>query len=134
MSSESNKVLVRNFLEGAWNRGDIALIHETLSPDYITHESLAAGQAPGPDFYKQIVSQYRTAFIPFFPRSVSNVTLSPSLTVSISPVLCTKISSLLLESTINPNPFASLKNFTTPVCMCLSSLDRNKLAAWLRMA
>lgn len=62
MSSEANKALVRKFLEGAWNRGDMAIIQETLSHDYITHESLAAGNAPGPDGYKQTVTQYRAAF------------------------------------------------------------------------
>jgi len=62
MSTEANKALVRSFLEGAWNRGDMAIIEKTLSPDYITHESLAAGHPPGPELYKQTVSQYRTAF------------------------------------------------------------------------
>ncbi len=56
-----------------------------------------------------------TAFIPFLPRSVLNVTWSPSRMLSINPLTCTKISSWEELSTMKPNPLDSLKNFTVPL-------------------
>ena len=56
-----------------------------------------------------------TAFMPFLPRAVEKVTTSPSRMLSINPVACTKISSLVVLSMMKPNPLDSLKNFTVPV-------------------
>src|SRR5690606_3855230 len=60
-----------------------------------------------------------TAFIPLFPCLTSKVTLSFSRILSISPVVCTKMSSPPFDGVMNPKPLVSLKNFTVPSCMVL---------------
>lgn len=55
-----------------------------------------------------------TAFKPFLPCWVSNVTESPSRTLSTKPLTWTKISSPEFESTTKPKPLVSLKNLTVP--------------------
>ena len=55
--------------------------------------------------------------MPFLPRAVSKVTVSPSRISSTRPLTWTKISSLVEESMIKPKPLVLLKNFTVPVCI-----------------
>ena len=56
-----------------------------------------------------------TAFNPFLPSAMSNVTSSFSLIRSTNPDVCTKYSVEELVSLIKPKPLASLKNFTVPL-------------------
>jgi steroid delta-isomerase-like uncharacterized protein len=58
--SEENKTLVRRLIEEAWNEGNLAVVDELLSPDYILH--VAAPGVPDREGYKQVVSMYHTAF------------------------------------------------------------------------
>jgi steroid delta-isomerase-like uncharacterized protein len=64
ISTVENKALVRRLVEEGWNKGNIAVIDEVLSPDYVLH-------GPSPDtqidreVYKQAVSMYRSAFPDF---------------------------------------------------------------------
>ncbi len=53
--------------------------------------------------------------MPFLPRAVSKVTVSPSRISSTKPLTWTKISSFEEESTMKPKPLVELKNFTVPV-------------------
>lgn len=62
--SEENKALVRRIVEEAWNKGNLAVVDELLSPDYVLHIPLP-GEAPGRKGYEQAVSMHRTAFTDF---------------------------------------------------------------------
>ena len=60
MSTEANKALVRRLIEGI-NTGDLALLEETVAPDYLNHHP-APGQRPGLDGLKELVTASRKAF------------------------------------------------------------------------
>ncbi|CAH0997941.1 hypothetical protein EMA8858_04076 [Emticicia aquatica] len=60
-----------------------------------------------------------TALRPFLPFSRLKTTLSPSLTSSTRPEICTNTSSLLASTVIKPNPLELLKNFTIPESILL---------------
>jgi steroid delta-isomerase-like uncharacterized protein len=62
-STEQNKALVRRLVEQVWNKGNLAVIDEILSPDYVLH--ISAPGSPDRDGYKQAVSMYHKAFADF---------------------------------------------------------------------
>jgi steroid delta-isomerase-like uncharacterized protein len=68
VSSEQNKVIVRQLIEGFFNTGDPDLADEVLSEDYIDH-SPSHPDLSGPENVKQAVSEWRNAF----PDTVSVV-------------------------------------------------------------
>jgi steroid delta-isomerase-like uncharacterized protein len=39
MSTEENKAIVRRYIEEAWNKGDVSVIDDLMSPDYTRHIS-----------------------------------------------------------------------------------------------
>lgn len=60
MSTERNQAIIREFVERAFNQGDLAAVDEHLAPDAIDHQ-----EPPGTDFrahLKQVISALRTAF------------------------------------------------------------------------
>lgn len=61
MSTEQNKSIVRRVIEEGWNRGNLAIFDELLSPTHIDHNPIP-GQSPGVAGVKQNVSFYRAAF------------------------------------------------------------------------
>jgi len=64
MLTEDNKTLVQRLIEDAWNKGDITVIDELLSPDYILHIA-APGAKQNREGYKEAVSMYHKAFSDF---------------------------------------------------------------------
>lgn len=60
MSTEDNKALVRRVFEEVLNQGNLALIDELYSPDYVEHTP--SGPVHGTEAYKQYLMTYRTAF------------------------------------------------------------------------
>jgi len=60
MTAEENKTVVRTLWEGLFNRGDVALAHDLIAPDFVNHA--IPGAAPGPEALAQAARVYRAAF------------------------------------------------------------------------
>ena len=60
MTAEENKTVVRALWEGLFNRGDVALAHDLIAPDFVNHA--IPGAAPGPEALAQAARLYRAAF------------------------------------------------------------------------
>ena len=58
---ETNKEIVRQFIEVAWEQGDLALLDDLVSPNGIGNVA-GLPQAPGPKGYKQLIATFRQAF------------------------------------------------------------------------
>jgi len=58
---EKNKALVREFLEEAWGKGNIAAVDEFMAADYVEHPRPST-LPPGAEGLKQLILAYRTAF------------------------------------------------------------------------
>jgi len=61
---EENKALVLRLVEQAWNKGDITVIDELLSPDYVLHIA-APGARQDREGYKEAVNMYHKVFPDF---------------------------------------------------------------------
>ncbi len=61
VSPESARDVARRFTEELWDRGDLTVADELLSPDFVDHDPVS-GQGPGRDGYKEMVGLFRTAF------------------------------------------------------------------------
>lgn len=59
MSTESNKALVRRYLEATWNERDRAAIDEAIAPEFIQH---TPGVPPGRDGVKGFFQMIDSAF------------------------------------------------------------------------
>ena len=64
MSTEDNRAIVRRYIEGLWNQGDLAVADQILTPDYAAHDpgTPGRGERPGPAGEQQVVQMYRTVF------------------------------------------------------------------------
>jgi steroid delta-isomerase-like uncharacterized protein len=57
--SEENKALARRYLEEVWDKGNVELIDELFSTDFIRHGPPAVeGEVRGPEGFKGLVSTY----------------------------------------------------------------------------
>jgi steroid delta-isomerase-like uncharacterized protein len=72
MSAEQNAELFRRFIEEGFNRGDMSVVDEALAPDFVEHEELPPGIAPGREGVKQFVGMLRSAF-PDFKFTIDDV-------------------------------------------------------------
>ncbi|MDX6438862.1 MAG: hypothetical protein QOF45_1445 [Gaiellaceae bacterium] len=62
MSAESNKALSRRLLDEAFNAGNMAVVDELVTADFVNHDSAAPEPLIGPDAAKASIEGYRTAF------------------------------------------------------------------------
>ncbi len=60
MSIEQNKANYRRFIEEGWNKGNLAVIEQVMSPDLVLHSP--PGLPPGWDSMKQLIAHFRSAF------------------------------------------------------------------------
>jgi len=60
MSEEGNKATIRRVFEEVFNKGNLAIIPELISPDYIYHSPF--GDFKGVEGFKQFVTMTRQAF------------------------------------------------------------------------
>jgi len=58
--SEKNESTVRRLIDEAWNKGNLKVVDELLTPDYVNHDPL--NQFHGPQGLKDLVTKYRSAF------------------------------------------------------------------------
>jgi steroid delta-isomerase-like uncharacterized protein len=72
MSTQDNKALVRQMVEGIFNRGNISRVDEFLAPDFVEHEELPPGNQGGREGFKQMTAQLRSAF-PDFKATLDDV-------------------------------------------------------------
>ena len=64
MSTETNKALVRRWVEEVVNQKDLAAIDELFSPDFIDYTN-PPDWTPGREGHRQIIVLYHTAFPDF---------------------------------------------------------------------
>ena len=62
MSAESNMALSRRLLEEAFNAGNIDVIDELVTTDFVNHDAALPEAMIGPDAAKATISGYRSAF------------------------------------------------------------------------
>lgn len=72
MSTEQNKALVRQLVEEGINQGNISMIDELLTPDFIEHEELPPGIPPGREAPKVLFTMLRSAF-PDFKATIEHL-------------------------------------------------------------
>jgi steroid delta-isomerase-like uncharacterized protein len=60
MSAEQNKAIVRRWVEGGWNGGDLDLVDELYAQDYTLNDP--AMPVHGREGFKQYVTMYRSVF------------------------------------------------------------------------
>jgi steroid delta-isomerase-like uncharacterized protein len=60
MPAEQNKAIVRRWVEGGWNGGNLDLVDEFYADDYTLHDP--AMPVHGREGFKQYVTMYRSVF------------------------------------------------------------------------
>jgi steroid delta-isomerase-like uncharacterized protein len=62
--SESEKAIVRRFVDEVWNQGNVAAADEILAPTYVEHgpEPSAREMKEGPEAIKDFVQLFKSAF------------------------------------------------------------------------
>jgi len=70
MSTQANATLVRQWVEAAWNNGDLAMVDARYAPDYVGH---GPGQdLVGPEAFKQFVAMWREG-LPDFHMTIEDL-------------------------------------------------------------
>ena len=62
MSTEANKAHFRRMVEQVFTGGNIDLIDELLTDDFVEHEQMEPGAGSGPEAVKQMMAGMRAAF------------------------------------------------------------------------
>jgi steroid delta-isomerase-like uncharacterized protein len=60
--SDSNKAVVRRLMEEVWNKGNLQVADELISPNYSHHDSSTPDVGRGPEGEKKRATHYRAAF------------------------------------------------------------------------
>jgi predicted ester cyclase len=58
----SNADIVRNFLEGAWNRKDLSVIDQYIHPNHVSHDPMEGQFPQGSEGQRIFVSTFNSAF------------------------------------------------------------------------
>ena len=72
MSAEQNAELFRRFVEEVFNRGNMSALDEVMAPDFVEHEELPPGIAPGREGVTQFFGMLLSAF-PDFKFTIDDV-------------------------------------------------------------
>ena len=72
MSAEQNKALTARFVEELFNKGNIGIVNEISTPDFIEHEQLPPGIPSDREGVKVLTSMLRSAF-PDFKATIDDI-------------------------------------------------------------
>jgi steroid delta-isomerase-like uncharacterized protein len=61
MSTEQNKALLRKWVEEGWNKGNLAVIDELYTPDFVQHDPASPVSVSSAEDLKRYVAGYRMA-------------------------------------------------------------------------
>lgn len=62
MTPEENNAIAVRFFDSAWNRGDLAVVDELVTPDSVDYSTLHGEPEHGTESFKQIIMMFRSAF------------------------------------------------------------------------
>ena len=63
MAAQDPQEIVRRYFEEIWDRGDLDIVDQLFSPDFVRHgPALEGGDVRGPEGLKQLVRLYRGSF------------------------------------------------------------------------
>ena len=62
MSAEDNAALVRRFVEEVFNRGNLDVVDQLVTPDYVHHDPTTEEFGSGREGFKRLIRFYREAF------------------------------------------------------------------------
>lgn len=65
MSAESNRAIVRRYIEEVFNRGNLSVAEEVLAPGYVHHDPATAEMGSGIEGLEKMVGFYRESFPDF---------------------------------------------------------------------
>ena len=60
--SEENRSIVRRYVEEVWNHGNLDVIDEIISPDYVNYTNLSSQAVRGPEGIRRFVAAVRNGF------------------------------------------------------------------------
>jgi steroid delta-isomerase-like uncharacterized protein len=72
MTTEQNKATFRRMVEEVFNKGNIGLVDELLTPDFVEREGLPPGFPDGREGVKQLTLMLRSAF-PDFKATIEDM-------------------------------------------------------------
>lgn len=62
MTPEENNAVAVRFFDSAWNRGDLAVVDELVTPDSVDYSTLHGEPEHGTESFKGIITMFRAAF------------------------------------------------------------------------
>lgn len=62
LSAAENNAIAEHFFDSAWNRGDLSVLDELLTPDSMDYSTLHGEPEQGSTGFRQIITMFRAAF------------------------------------------------------------------------
>jgi predicted ester cyclase len=59
---QENRTLIETYFDEVWSKGQVDLLDELVTPDYINHTPSTPNPKPGPDGLKPIILEMRKGF------------------------------------------------------------------------
>ena len=76
-----NQLVIQDYFNEVWNKGNIELLDELLTPGYLNHSSSIPDGPPGPEGLKPIVTAMRNAF-PDLHYTILDLVVTPDRVVA----------------------------------------------------
>ena len=62
MSTDTNKAIIRRWLDEGWSQGNLAVADELIDPNFVVHGAGGQTVSSGPEGVKQLVATWRAGF------------------------------------------------------------------------